>query len=48
MTIAIQKPGFKGRCNFCSRVRYVYWTCDNGNRLRICAGCVRVINGGTT
>ena len=48
MTIAIQRPGHKGWCAYCQRRTYVYWTCDKGNRLRICAACVRIINGGTT
>lgn len=44
--IAIQKPGQHGYCSYCSQTRYVYWTCDSGNRLRICMRCVKLINGG--
>ena len=48
MTIAIQKPGFNSRCNYCSKTTRVYWTTDSGNRLRICMRCVKLVNGGTT
>ena len=48
MTIAIQKPGFSSRCNYCGRTSHVYWTANGCSLLRICMRCVKLINGGAT